>query len=33
MAAGAGVFYSSLRNPRSYARGYIGGRSAYFKKH
>lgn len=29
----AGVFYSSLGDPRSYAYGNIGGRSAYFKKH
>ena len=29
----AGVFYSNLYYPRSYARGNIGGRSAYFKKH
>lgn len=29
----AGVFSSSLCNPRSNAFGYIGGRSAYFKKH
>lgn len=29
----AGVFYSSLYNPRSDAYGGIGGRSAYFKKH
>lgn len=29
----AGVFYSSLANPRSNAVGGIGGRSAYFKKH
>ena len=29
----AGVFYSSLRNPRSSASGGVGGRSAYFKKH
>ena len=30
---GAGAFSSHLRNPRSYAGGGIGGRSAYFKKH
>lgn len=30
---GAGVFNSYLRNPRSNANGFIGGRSAYFKKH
>ena len=30
---GAGVFYSSLYYPRSYANGRFGGRSAYFKKH
>ena len=30
---GAGVFRSSLSDPRSYAYGIIGGRSAYFKKH
>lgn len=29
----AGVFYSDLSVPRSYAGGGIGGRSAYFKKH
>lgn len=29
----AGVFHSNLNNPRSYASGNIGGRSAYFKKH
>lgn len=29
----AGVFYSSLGNPRSDAGGNVGGRSAYFKKH
>lgn len=29
----AGVFYSYLDSPRSYASGYFGGRSAYFKKH
>lgn len=29
----AGVFYSTLVNPRSSAGGDIGGRSAYFKKH
>ena len=29
----AGAFSSSLYNPRSYAYGHIGGRSAYFKKH
>lgn len=29
----AGVFYSHLIDPRSYAGGGIGGRSAYFKKH
>lgn len=29
----AGVFGSSLSSPRSCAHGYIGGRSAYFKKH
>lgn len=29
----AGVFYSDLYNPRSYAHGFFGGRSAYFKKH
>lgn len=29
----AGVFYSSLSSPRSDAHGFIGGRSAYFKKH
>ena len=28
----AGVFNSSLHNPRSHAYGVIGGRSAYFKK-
>lgn len=29
----AGVFFSSLYNPRSDANGNFGGRSAYFKKH
>lgn len=29
----AGVFDSDLDNPRSSANGYVGGRSAYFKKH
>lgn len=29
----AGVFSSNLGDPRSYAGGYLGGRSAYFKKH
>lgn len=29
----AGVFGSSLDNPRSDANGAFGGRSAYFKKH
>lgn len=29
----AGVFNSNLDDPRSYADGGIGGRSAYFKKH
>lgn len=29
----AGVFYSGLDNARSFAYGYIGGRSAFFKKH
>lgn len=29
----AGVFYSNLGSPRSYADGDVGGRSAYFKKH
>ena len=29
----AGVFRSDLDNPRSNARGDVGGRSAYFKKH
>lgn len=29
----AGVFRSNLGNPRSDAGGYVGGRSAYFKKH
>lgn len=29
----AGVFNSHLSDPRSSAYGYIGGRSAYFKKH
>lgn len=30
---GAGVFDSNLGDPRSYAYGGLGGRSAYFKKH
>ena len=30
---GAGVFSSYLVSPRSHARGSVGGRSAYFKKH
>lgn len=30
---GAGVFSSHLSYPRSDAYGYLGGRSAYFKKH
>ena len=30
---GAGVFGSNLCDPRSGAIGYVGGRSAYFKKH
>lgn len=30
---GAGVFSSSLGDPRSDAYGDFGGRSAYFKKH
>ena len=30
---GAGVFFSYLGGPRSYAGGGFGGRSAYFKKH
>ena len=29
----AGVFSSDLGSPRSSAYGYVGGRSAYFKKH
>lgn len=29
----AGVFDSDLGSPRSSAAGYLGGRSAYFKKH
>ena len=29
----AGVFSSDLSDPRSDAYGYLGGRSAYFKKH
>lgn len=29
----AGLFYSNLRRPRSYARGALGGRSAFYKKH
>lgn len=31
--AGAGVFFSNLGSPRSYSGAYLGGRSAYFKKH
>ena len=31
--ANAGVFHSSLSNPRSNSNAYLGGRSAYFKKH
>lgn len=31
--ANAGVFYSSLYAPRSISSAFVGGRSAYFKKH
>lgn len=33
LGGSAGVFISTLSNPRSNAYGGVGGRSAYFKKH